>query len=52
MHTPFSDRPGLAERFLTPEERQRVHKIFELVQNIPRGHPGHVEPFSVWRSRC
>ena len=36
------------ERFLTPEERRRVDEVFESAQSIPRGRPGHVEPFSVW----
>jgi integrase/transposase len=36
------------ERFLSPEERQRVHAVMQAGLRIPAGRPGHLEPASVW----
>jgi integrase len=36
------------ERFLSPEERQRVHEAMEAGLRIPAGRKGHLEPRSVW----
>lgn len=36
------------ERFLTPEERQRIHDATQAGLKIPRGRKGHLEPRSVW----
>lgn len=39
---------GVRERFLSPEERQRVHEAIEAGLKIPAGRKGHLEPRSVW----
>ncbi len=36
------------ERFLTPEERQRVHEAIQAGLKIPPGRKGHLEARSVW----
>ena len=36
------------ERFLTPEERQRVHEAIQAGLQIPQGRKGHLEARSVW----
>ncbi len=36
------------ERFLTPEERQRVHEAIQAGLQIPQGRKGHLETRSVW----
>lgn len=36
------------ERFLSPEERQRVHEAMAAGLKIPAGRKGHLEPRSVW----
>jgi len=36
------------ERFLSPEERRAVNDVFERRQKVHHGHPGYIEPFSVW----
>ena len=36
------------ERFLTPEERQRVHEAIQTGLQIPQGRKGHLEARSVW----
>ncbi|MDC0719111.1 site-specific integrase [Nannocystis sp. bb15-2] len=36
------------ERFLTPEERQRVHAVILVGLKIPAGRKGHVKLVSVW----
>ncbi len=36
------------ERFLSPEERQRVHAVMQAGLRIPVGRAGHLEPASVW----
>ena len=36
------------ERFLSPEERRAVEDVLDRRQKVLHGHPGHIEPFSVW----
>ena len=36
------------ERFLSPEERQRLHVVMRDGLRIPAGRRGHLEPASVW----
>ena len=36
------------ERFLSPEERQRLHVVMRDGLRIPAGRKGHLEPASVW----
>jgi integrase len=39
------------ERFLSPAERQAVLAEIEAGLRVPRGRPGHIEPFSAWAIR-
>ena len=43
-HFPMMKR----ERFLTPEERQRVHAVVQAGLKLPAGRRGHVKLASVW----
>lgn len=43
-HFPMKKR----ERFLTPEERQRLHAVIQAGLRLPAGRRGHLQLASVW----